>query len=190
MPFPIKSSLLPPLKPPLRLALRLAPQRPLSLLLAALLTHLLRGQAIAERLPELDGCRISLYITDLAQDLRFRIHGATVTSGWEAGAGSWPESCSCVCLRRDGFAPGTSAIHGGWDVRIHGSLDDFWLLATRAEDPDTLFFQRRLAIEGDTETGLTLKNLLDALDYDWRAHVDAVIGPLAAFLSSRRPAGR
>jgi predicted lipid carrier protein YhbT len=161
MPLPIPSNL----PPPLRLALRLAPQRPLSLRLAALFTHLLRGQSIAPRLAELDGCRISLYITDVAQDLRFHIRGTTVTSGWEDGAGAW-------------------------DVRIRGSLEDFRLMATRAEDPDTLFFQRRLAIEGDTETGLMLKNLLDALDYDWRAHVEAVLAPLAAFLASRRPTGR
>lgn len=165
MPFPTPSSLLPSLKPPLRLALRLAPQRPLSLLLATLLTHSLRGQTFAARLPALDGCRISLFITDLAQDLRFRIRGTTVTSGWEGGSGEW-------------------------DVRIRGNLDDFWLMATRAEDPDTLFFQRRLAVEGDTETGLLLKNLLDALDYDWHAHLQAVTGPLAAFLFPRRPSGR
>jgi predicted lipid carrier protein YhbT len=37
------------------------------------------------------------------------------------------------------------------------------LLATRRVDPDTLFFERRLLIEGDTETGLRLKNVLDAI---------------------------
>ena len=54
------------------------------------------------------------------------------------------------------------------------------MLATRAEDPDTLFFNRRLSIEGDTETALTIKNLLDALEFDWRAHVTAVLGQAAA----------
>ena len=34
----------------------------------------------------------------------------------------------------------------------------------RDEDPDTLFFARRLTIEGDTELGLMVKNALDALD--------------------------
>jgi len=61
-------------------------------------------------------------------------------------------------------------------VRIRGCYDDFWRLASRSEDPDTLFFQRRLTIEGETETGLMIKNLLDGLDYDWRAHVRAVLG--------------
>lgn len=51
-------------------------------------------------------------------------------------------------------------------VTIRGSWRDFLLLAGRQEDPDTLFFQRRLVIEGDTELGLALKNLIDSLDPD------------------------
>ena len=35
----------------------------------------------------------------------------------------------------------------------------------RLEDPDTLFFSRRLVIEGDTELGLALKNALDAASW-------------------------
>ncbi|MEN8174723.1 MAG: SCP2 sterol-binding domain-containing protein [Pseudomonadota bacterium] len=49
-----------------------------------------------------------------------------------------------------------------WDLRISGSLYDFMLLAARREDADTLFFQRRLRTEGDTELGLFLKNFLDS----------------------------
>ena len=50
------------------------------------------------------------------------------------------------------------------DVTLGASLADYLILARRQEDPDTLFFQRRLTIEGDTEVGLALKNLLDATD--------------------------
>lgn len=50
------------------------------------------------------------------------------------------------------------------DVTFGASLADYLVLARRQEDPDTLFFQRRLLIEGDTEVGLALKNLLDATD--------------------------
>ena len=50
------------------------------------------------------------------------------------------------------------------DVSIRGSWRDFLLLASRQEDPDTLFFRRRLIIEGDTELGLAIKNLMDSLD--------------------------
>jgi predicted lipid carrier protein YhbT len=52
------------------------------------------------------------------------------------------------------------------DATIRGNLKDFLQLTARTEDPDTLFFQRRLQIEGDTELGLELKNLLDGVDQD------------------------
>jgi predicted lipid carrier protein YhbT len=35
----------------------------------------------------------------------------------------------------------------------------------RQEDPDTLFFNRTLDIEGDTELGLIVKNMLDAVEW-------------------------
>ncbi|CAD5110582.1 ubiquinone anaerobic biosynthesis accessory factor UbiT [Zestomonas carbonaria] len=50
------------------------------------------------------------------------------------------------------------------DVCIRGNWREFLLLASRQEDPDTLFFRRRLVIEGDTDLGLAVKNLLDGLD--------------------------
>lgn len=46
------------------------------------------------------------------------------------------------------------------DVRIAASFEDFVLLASQQADPDTLFFQRRLKIEGNTELGLVVKNLI------------------------------
>ena len=52
------------------------------------------------------------------------------------------------------------------DVRISGESPDFILLATRHADPDTLFFQRRIRIEGDTELGLGVKNTMDSMDWD------------------------
>jgi predicted lipid carrier protein YhbT len=104
---------------------------------------------------------VSLLVSDLPCELRFRIRGRRIVTGW---------------------SPATDP---PWDVRIRGTFDDFWLMASGGEDPDTLFFQRRLAIEGDTECGLILKNLLDALEYDWPAHVAAVLGPLALLRPSR-----
>lgn len=50
------------------------------------------------------------------------------------------------------------------DLSIGASARDFLLLAQRREDPDTLFFARRLTMEGDTELGLLVKNTLDAID--------------------------
>jgi predicted lipid carrier protein YhbT len=52
------------------------------------------------------------------------------------------------------------------DVIFSASSEDLLLIAGRKEDPDTLFFQRRLKIEGDTELGLEVKNLIDALDIE------------------------
>lgn len=50
------------------------------------------------------------------------------------------------------------------DLAIGASLHDLWLLARREEDPDSLFFSRRLQLEGDTELGLIFKNTMDAFD--------------------------
>jgi len=52
------------------------------------------------------------------------------------------------------------------DVSISGESTDFILLATRRADPDSLFFQRRIRIEGDTELGLGIKNTMDSMDWD------------------------
>ena len=54
--------------------------------------------------------------------------------------------------------------HDEPDLTIGASAQDFLLLAQRKEDPDTLFFSRRLSMEGDTELGLMVKNTLDAMD--------------------------
>lgn len=59
-------------------------------------------------------------------------------------------------------------LSGPGEATIRGSLSAFKTLAERRQDPDQLFFQRRLVIEGDTELGLALKNLLDSLDWDFK----------------------
>ncbi|OLF53459.1 SCP2 domain-containing protein [Pseudomonas chlororaphis] len=69
--------------------------------------------------------------------------------------------CWYVTRERDGLR---IAERARADVTISGNWREFLLLASRQEDPDTLFFRRRLVIEGDTELGLTLKNLIDSLD--------------------------
>lgn len=51
------------------------------------------------------------------------------------------------------------------DLAFRANLSAFLQLAARQEDPDTLFFNRQLSIEGDTELGLAIKNLLDAIDW-------------------------
>lgn len=132
----------------LRLPLRLLPDALHAQVFARVFNHLMRGQTLARRLPALDGKAVGLEITDASNRIVLLIRGERLQAA-------------------HGHAP---------DVVIRGALADYWKLATRAEDPDTLFFQRRLSIEGDTETGLHVKNLLDALDYDIEAHVRAVLG--------------
>lgn len=131
--------------------LRITPAPLHERLLALALNHLLRGQALAARLGELEGKRFRLLIDDAHTPLTFEIteHG----------------------LVRSTLAP---------HVTVRGPLHDFVALASRAEDADTLFFQRRLAVEGETETGVHLKNLLDGWEYDVPAHVRAVLPRLLA----------
>jgi predicted lipid carrier protein YhbT len=142
--------------PLLRLPLRLLPDALHAEILARLFNHLLRGQTLAARLAELEGRSVCVHVRDCGAKIHFRIAGGRLAPAW----------------------PGPAL------VTIAGDLKDFLDLATRTEDPDTLFFQRRLAIEGETETGLHVKNLLDALDYDWPAHVAAVLGARAGGLAA------
>jgi len=135
---------------------QLFPEPPHAILLAHLFNHAMRGQAFIERLAELRGKCVRLDVEDVPLELQFRV----VEGGVRADCRSEPH------------------------VTIRGRLADFWQIATRREDPDTLFFHRRLCIEGETETGLCLKNLLDALDYDVPAHLRAVLPePLADFVA-------
>lgn len=71
---------------------------------------------------------------------------------------AWSLTCDRQRLRIAEQAPVEVTIKGNWR--------EFLLLASRQEDPDTLFFRRRLVIEGDTELGLAIKNLIDSLDPD------------------------
>jgi len=152
----------PPLQP-LSLLLRSLPGPLHSELLSRLFNHLLRGQALSEQLDELEGKRLVIRLSDSKRELGFLVRGRRLHRS-HAGA---------------------------WDVRISGKLESFWLLASRAEDPDTLFFNRTLALEGETEAGLYLKNLLDGFDFDGQAHLEAVfgrrIGRILGKLADKRP---
>lgn len=65
------------------------------------------------------------------------------------------------------------------DLTFRGNLHDFLQLAARREDSDTLFFQRRLKIEGDTDMGLGIKNFLDAIEVEslpYHRQIDKFLG--------------
>ncbi|TRX56890.1 SCP2 domain-containing protein [Thalassomonas sp. M1454] len=51
-------------------------------------------------------------------------------------------------------------------VTISGEFNSFALLASQTIDPDTLFFRRKLLIEGDVDLGLAVKNLLDRVELE------------------------
>lgn len=52
----------------------------------------------------------------------------------------------------------------GAETRISASALDFLGLIAGHIDPDTLFFQRRLCMEGNVALGLSVKNTLDGVD--------------------------
>lgn len=63
---------------------------------------------------------------------------------------------------------GFVALPGGGapDLTLTANVRDYMALALREEDADTLFFGRRLLMEGATDLGLLVKNTLDAVDWD------------------------
>lgn len=134
--LPLSLSRLPRLPAPTRLIRALDPRVPL--ILKRQLVERLLNRTFAEPLAEgefdaLENRRVSLHVEDLGVLLTLTLEGEQ------------------FLLTRD---QGEATIRGGWR--------EFLCLATRREDPDALFFQRRLVIEGDTELGLTVKNLLDS----------------------------
>ncbi|MBF8269785.1 MAG: lipid carrier protein-like protein [Gammaproteobacteria bacterium] len=133
--------------------LRLVPAAVQAATLTVLINHLLSGQSLQTRLRELDGKSVSVHVLDIPWLMHFYIRQGQV---WAAN--DMPQT----------------------DVTISGKLQGFLQLLGGREDPDTLFFQRRLNVEGDTETGVHVKNLLDALEYDWDAHFDSVFRPTLA----------
>lgn len=56
-------------------------------------------------------------------------------------------------------APGGQAA----TLTLRASAPVYWRLLQGQDDPDTLFFDRLMVMEGDTEFGLLLKNTLDAV---------------------------
>jgi len=57
------------------------------------------------------------------------------------------------------------------DLAFAANLSAYLQLLARQEDPDTLFFNRELEITGNTELGLIVKNMLDAVDWPKLPHL-------------------
>lgn len=115
----------------------LLPTFPPSFAFAKILNLALGRIIPQEHLEPLHGKQIAIHVKDLGLSLYFTIHA-------------------------DKFTP----THSGKlpDLAISATAQDFFLLAARKEDPDTLFFSRRLIVEGNTELGLVAKNTLDAIE--------------------------
>ena len=119
--------------------------------------------ALGRRLPALPGALLCVAALNLVlrphlpEDVRASLAGkhlrVRVSDAGVAFDFTW---------RGKGFA--AMAAHGVADLEIGACARDFIALARREQDPDTLFFSRRLAMEGDTELGLLVKNTLDAID--------------------------
>jgi predicted lipid carrier protein YhbT len=71
---------------------------------------------------------------------------------------------ACFTCRDGLFRPLFSA-PASPDLCFRANLSAFLQMVARQEDPDTLFFNRELSIEGDTELGLVVKNMLDAVEW-------------------------
>jgi predicted lipid carrier protein YhbT len=73
--------------------------------------------------------------------------------------------CRAAFTFRDGRFRPLFSIPDPPDLKFRANLCAFLQIVTRQEDPDTLFFNRTLDIEGDTELGLIVKNMLDAVEW-------------------------
>jgi predicted lipid carrier protein YhbT len=68
-----------------------------------------------------------------------------------------------LCIQLEGRRLTVSSSRGQPDLEFKGPVASFITLALKEEDPDSLFFSRRLMISGDTALGLEIKNFIDRL---------------------------
>ncbi len=134
--------------------LRFIPDKVHTHLISRLGVHIMKGQAITSRLDFMEGKRLQLTIKDTGNCWKFIIRDHQLI---------------------DDARSNTVA-----DVHIQGDLKTFLLLATGNEDPDSLFFSRHLSIEGNTEDGLYIKNLIDAMDFNTHVYLKSILGQTLA----------
>lgn len=128
---------IPPVPAPLRHLLAALPQYPHSLMMGVALTVFLGNLFDPRDAERVRGQVVCLHVRDAGIRIKLRIDPRGYTP----------------C--HDRTEP---------HVTISAGVREFLLLALRKEDPDTLFFDRRLCIEGDTELGLIVKNALDRVN--------------------------
>lgn len=136
---PFITSLLRWLPPPARFAPWLRLLRPAlqHRLLERVMAHVLAAPIADGALDFMQDRRLGIDVSDLDLHWVIELHGSRLIVG-----NAQPDAC------------------------VRGSVTDLLLLASRLEDADTLFFQRRLVVTGDTELSLTARNLLDRLPWE------------------------
>jgi len=122
---------------PVRALGRRLPRLPASVAFATALNLTLRRKFPADVLERLEGHTFVIAVEDASVELVFRVRG-----------------------RR--FVPAAKAEEPV--LRFRACAWDYATLAAREADPDTLFFNRRLVVEGDTEIALLVKNTLDTVE--------------------------
>ncbi len=120
----------------LTLPLRILPVKAQGLILSALLNRVFRLQIAEGEFDFLQGKVVKIEVSDAVLGYALTMRDARLA---EAG--------------------GQAA-----DLTITGSVYDYLLLVAGREDPDTLFFQRHLVMDGDTGLGVHLKNMLAAVE--------------------------
>lgn len=141
----------------LRVPASLIPRALPTTLLARTVNRLMESQHLAQRMEEIEGSKICLQVRDMDMQLYFEVKGSRLRPSEDKD----------------------------WDMRITGTLYHFLVLATRSEDPDTLFFNRSLVLEGKTEVGLYVKNLIDAVDLGIDQQLEALTGKKPPEIISR-----
>ena len=121
---------------PVSKLISLLPAYPGSMIFSGVLNLTLAQKLSADLGNQVRGKRLKIHVTDARATFCFLFDGASF------------KACSSM---------------GMFDLTIRASAQDFLLLATQKEDADTLFFNRRLVMEGDTDLGLLIKNTLDTL---------------------------
>jgi O2-independent ubiquinone biosynthesis accessory factor UbiT len=144
---------------PIGKLLSMLPLYPGSLLFVTGLNLALRGRLPADVQQSLTGKKMRIQVTDAQLVFDFQ----------------WTDRGFTAC--RD---------MGSADLTIGASAYDFLLLARRQEDPDTLFFSRRLSMEGDTELGLLVKNTLDAMEFPVFETGKQVLSRVPTLITRRR----
>ncbi|MEN5157698.1 ubiquinone anaerobic biosynthesis accessory factor UbiT [Achromobacter spanius] len=124
--------------------------------------HFVAGLELARRLKwleppaELNGRSFAITVEDLGLRSSFVVRDGAFRPLWNRGSA------------------------GAAELELGAKLADFLALMREETDADTLFFQRRLRIAGDTELGLIVKNWLDAAPRPaWLQRMTAANGGMA-----------